>query len=301
MPITRVSDAQTFAFLTTRTGRFQVDIATLQEQIASGKRLVSPDQDPLGAATVVRANASLAALAENTRSSRFGSDILGAEDDALGEAGDLLVRAQEIATQQASSLLSPSERAAAQQEVHGLLQALTALGNSEHAGRRLFGGLALDAPPPFADPDSTGYTAATAYTGSTAEFEVKIGNGSNDRVRLSTQGDQVFGTALQALESLETALATNGDVRPTLASLEQGRALIGGERASVGAREAQLINRTTNLAGLTELEESTRAEAQDADLAVVITQLTQAQTALQATLAAAARLAQTSLVNLLSV
>jgi flagellar hook-associated protein 3 FlgL len=301
MAITRISDAQTFAFLTTRTGRLQVDIATLQEQIASGKRLVSPDQDPLGAADVVRANASLAALAEQTRSSRFGSDILGAEDDALGQAGDALVRAQEIATQQASSLLSPSERAAAREEVHGLLQALTALGNSEHAGRRLFGGLALDAPAPFADPDTPGYTAATAYTGSTAEFEVKIGNGSTDRVRLSTQGDQVFGTALQALESLETALATNGDVRPTLASLEQGRALLDSERASVGARQAQLLDRATNLAGLSNREEETRAKAQDVDLAVVITQLTQAQTALQATLAAAARLAQTSLVNLLSI
>ncbi len=301
MPVTRVSDAQTFDFLTTRTGRFQVDIATLQEQIASGKRLISPDQDPLGAAVVVRANASLAALAEQTRSSHFGSDVLGAQDDALAEAGDILVRAQEIATQQASSLLSPSERAAAREEVHGLLQALTALANGEHAGRRLFGGLALDAPAPFADPDTPGYTAATAYTGSTVEFETKVGNGPTDRVRLSTQGDQVFGTALQALESLETALATNGDVSSTLDALEQGRASLGAERASVGARQAQLLDRARDLTGLALREEETRAKAQDADLAVVITQLTQAQIALQATLAAGARLAQISLVNLLSI
>jgi flagellar hook-associated protein 3 FlgL len=301
MPITRVSDAQTFQFLTTRTGRFQVDILTLQEQIASGKRLVSPDQDPLGAAEVVRANANLAALAEQNRASSFGSDVLGAQDDALAEAGDILVRAQEIATQQASDLLSASERAAAREEVHGLLQGLTAVANGEHAGRRLFGGLALDAPAPFADPDSPGYTAATAYTGSTFEFEVKVGNGSTDRVHISTRGDQVFGTALQALESLETALATNGDVAGTLDALEQGRSVIGAERASVGARQAQLLDRTQAVRGLVEREEQTRAKAQDADLAVVITQLTQAQVALQATLAAAARLADVSLVNLLAI
>ena len=301
MPITRVSDAQTFNFLTARTGRFQTDILTLQEQIASGKRVVSPDQDPLGAAEVVRANANLAALAEQTRSTGFGSDALGAQDDALAEAGDILVRAQEIATQQASSLLSPSERAAAQEEVHGLLQGLTAVANSEHAGRRLFGGLALDAPAPFADPDAPGYTAATAYTGSTFEFEVKVGNGSTDRVRISTQGDQVFGTALQALESLETALATNGNVAGTLDQLEQGRSILGAERASVGARQAQLLDRTQTVSGLVEREEETRAKVQDADLAVVITQLAQTQVALQATLAAAARLADVSLVNLLAI
>jgi flagellar hook-associated protein 3 FlgL len=301
MPITRVSDAQTFSFLTTRTGRFQVDILNLQEQIASGKRVVSPDQDPLAAAQVVRANASLAALAEQSRATNFGGDVLGAQDDALAEAGDILVRAQEIATQQASNLLSPSERAAAREEVHGLLQGLTSIANSEHAGRRLFGGLALDAPPPFADPDAPGYTAATAYTGSTFEFEVKVGSGSADRVRVSTQGDQVFGGALQALESLETALATNGDVAATLNALEQGRSVIGAERASVGARQAQLIDRTATVRGLVEREEETRAQAQDADLAVVITQLAQAQVALQATLAAAARLADVSLVNLLAI
>src|SRR4029079_14845502 len=89
MPITLVSDAQTFSFLTTRTGRFQTEILTLQEQIASGRRVISPDQDPLGAAEVVRANANLAALAEQTRSTGLGSDARGAPDRALPDGGAL--------------------------------------------------------------------------------------------------------------------------------------------------------------------------------------------------------------------
>jgi flagellar hook-associated protein 3 FlgL len=287
-----------------------VQIRRLQEEIASGRRLLSPEEDAAGAAEVVRLNGSLAALAEHARSSGFGNDILSAQDHALADAREILVRAREIATQQASGLLGDDERAAAREEVHGLLEGLTAIANSELAGRRLFGGLALDAPAPFADPNSTGYTAATAYTGSTQEFSLRVGSSSTERVRLSTQGSDVFGGvpgtphALEALEALETALAPGGtaaDVRATLLDLEQGENTLEEERASVAARQEQLIAQGSRVSGVTLQEQGALSRVRDSDLATVITELTQAQTALQAMLATAGQLAQTSLVNLLKI
>jgi flagellar hook-associated protein 3 FlgL len=303
MAISRISDGQMFGFLTERVGRQQVSINELEEQIASGKRFASADQDPLGASHVVRLDGSIAALGQYAESSRFGTDALGAQDDALGQAGSILVRAQEIATQQASGLIGPDERVAAEQEVQGLLEGLTQLANSEQGGRRIFGGLALDAPPPFADPpaDLTTYDPTTAYSGSTQDFFVKVGSGATERVRLSTRGDAVFESSLQALHDLWTALHTNGNVAGTLAGLAQGRGDLAAERASVGARQAQLLDRTTQVSSLTTQQQKALSTVQDADLATVITQLTQAQTALQATLAAGAQLAQMSLVDLLHI
>ena len=299
MGISRVSDAQTFALLTERSGRLQVEIQTLEDQIATGKRLLHPDQDPLGAADVIRHGANLAALDQYADSARFGTSVLGSEDRLLEDARNLVVRAEQIATQQASSL-NTDQRAAAREEVHGLLEALTAIGNTEFAGRRLFGGLALDAPAPFADPNAGGYTAATAFTGSTQDFALKIGSTATERVRLSTRGDQVLQDALVGLEALETALASpTGDVTATLPGLAQGRNTLITERSSVGAREAQLLQRTTQVGGLALSVQGALARVQDADLVTVVTQLTQAQTALQAVLAVGARIAQTSLVDLL--
>jgi flagellar hook-associated protein 3 FlgL len=297
--ITRISDAQTFAFLTERVGRLQVQLNDLQQQIASGRRLLSPEQDPLGAAQVVRSGQTLAALGQYGESTRFGVQVLGAEDDAVAQAEQLMVRAREIATQQASGLLSPAERAAAREEVHGILEGLTMLGNSELAGRRLFGGLALDAPPPFADPDAGGYTAATAYGGSSATFQLRIGAGTAEQVRVSTRGDQVFGAALQSVEALEQTLAANGDTATTLAGLEQASGVLAAERASVGARQTELLARADQVSGQTVAEQHRLADVRDADITAVVTALTQAQTALQATLAAGVQIAQTSLVNLL--
>ena len=298
MAISRVTDAQTFALLTERSNRLQVTIQELEDQVASGRRLLHPEQDPLGATDVVRHGASLAALAQYRNTASFGANALGAEDKVLEDAKDLMVRAEQIATEQASSLNAPG-RATALEEVHGLLRGLTVLANTELAGRRLFGGLALDSPAPFADPDSAGYSAATAYSCSAQEFSVKIGSTANERVRVSTRGDTVFQAALAGLDALQTALASNGDVAATLPGLGQGRDALITERASVGAREAQLIDRNTQVGGLTIREQGALARVQDADLLAVVTQLTQAQTALQAVLASGARIAQTSLVDFL--
>lgn len=302
MAITRVSDAQTFAFVADRAGSLQSKIRTLQAQIASGRRLTSPDQDPAGAAQVVRHADALAGLTANGESARFGTGVLAAQDDALGEAHAILVRAEEIATQQASGLLSPDERAAAEEEVRGLLDQLTVLGNGELAGRRLFGGLALDAPAPFTDPpaDLTTYNPATAYTGSTQTFELKTGSGTTDRVRISTTGSQVFTAALQGVHALWTALDSGTNAAGALDDLSAGRAALAAERASVGVRQGQLIDRTSQIGKLDLIENEALANVRDADLISVISQLTQLQTALQATLAAGAQIAQTSLANLLS-
>lgn len=299
MSITRISDAQSFDYVQRRLMGLQGDVRRLQEQLVSGRRLLRLEDDPLGSAQVVRAEADLAALGQYDAASGFGVQVLHAQDDALGDANGLLVRAEELATQMASELYDASQRAAVREEVHGLLQELTAVANSEYAGRRLWSGLALDGPAPFADPDAPGYTAATAFTGSTYEFTVKTGAGSGDRVRTSTRGDTVFSSALQALETLETTLAGTGPVAPTLAGLATARNGIAAERSSVGARQAQLQDRVEQVRGLSVQETAARADVLDADFAVVATQLAQAQTALQALLAAASQIKENSLTSLL--
>ena len=299
MSIIRVSDAQTSDYIEARMMRLQGDLRLLQEQLVSGRRLLRPEDDPLGAGEVVRASASLAALGRYRDGANLGVQMLHAQDDSLADATALLVRAEELATQHASALYGPAQRAAAREEVHGLLQELVAVANGSFAGRRLWSGLALEAPPPFADPATPGWTAATAFTGSTYEFEVKIGPDGGDRVRASTRGDTVFTAALQALETLETTLAGSTPVAPTLDGLAAARSGLASERASVGARQAQLQDRIGRVRGLELQEESSRAAVRDVDFAMAASRLAEAQTALQALLAAAAQIKESSLSSLL--
>ena len=295
----RVTDVNSFAAVRTRLQLVQADVRRLQEELSSGRQLISADQNPLGAGEVVRAGSRLAALDQYGKSTTFGTQVLSAQDDALGQATSLLVRAEELASQQASGLYNADQRAAAKVEVQGLLKQLVTTGNSELAGRRLFGGLALDAAAPFTDPDSAGWTAATAYVGSTYEAEFKVGDGASERVRVSTRGDTVFGSALTALEGLETALNGTGPVQPSITALQDARNAITAERASVGARQAQLTARGAQINALSLQEETTQSNLRDTDFAAAASQLVEAQTALQAVISAASQMKDTSITALL--
>lgn len=296
----RVSDAMRLRLLVDGHDRLQARLFALQSQLATGRRIVSAADDPVGAAAVLRSSGALAALAQFDDSTALGLEVLGAEDGALAEAGDLLVRAEEIASATSSGTSGAAARAAAAEEVHGLLQALTAIGNRTLAGRRIFGGLAEDSAAPFTDPDAPGYDAAAAYTGSTYEFQLRIESGAT--VRLTTNGGAVFGDALESLAALETALRTpGGDVAATQAGLAAGRTTLSAERADVGIRQAMLLGHRTGLEQRVVDETARRSRIEDADVVAVVTELAQVEQALQVLLAAYGRQSDAGLASLLRI
>lgn len=299
MSVLRISDSLAFSGLTQQLMQLQVQIRDVEDQITSGQRVNSPDDDPVGAAQIVRLDGNLDALGQYDQSTSFGKDVLTSQDDALGQANDLLTRAQEIATEMSSGAVTQDQRNAAAEEVHGLLQQLTALGNTNLAGRYVFASLApTDASPtPFDDPDQAGYDP-TAYHGSTQPFSITVGAGVGQTVRLTTSGNQVFTSGLVALNTLETTLRAGGTPTASLDALEQARGTVDAERASVGARETILNGRSDQIAAQTVEQKGTRSRIADTDLTKAITQLTQLQTALQAALAAGGQIAQMGLIQL---
>ena len=120
-------------------------------------------------------------------------------------------------------------------------------------------------------------------------------------MRIATRGDTTYTGALQALQDLEAAITTNTNIPGQLTGLAAARGVLARERASVGAREAELIGRGGVIDSVKVREQGDRAEIVDADLVTVITDLTQTQSALQALFTAQSELSRTSLVNLLRI
>ena len=300
MAIFRVSDALQYSVLNQRLNSLQVQIKGLNDQITTGQRLQTPDQDPVGAAEVVRLNGDLSALGGFDSATQFGHDVLAKQDDDLGQVNDILTRAQEIATEFSSDLSTQDQRDVAASDVHGLLKAVTQLANDTIFGRRLFAALQPDSgAAPFADPDSTGYDPTAAYTGPADPFSIRIASGTGDTVQLTTPGDQVFGSTLVALSDLEDRLRTGAPVNTSITGLEAARNDVEAARASVGVREKTLIDRGDRISAQVVQTKATRSQIADTDMTQAIAQLSQLQLALQAALAAGAQIAQTSLTTLL--
>lgn len=299
--ITRVSDLQTFAELTANLGRLGQRIAELGEQAATGARVNKPSDDPSGAGMLVRAFSVRHVLGQDQRASDLAHRFLAAQDGMLDDARNLLDRAREITVQQANGVYSDGDRIAAAEEVHALLESVVFIGNGVLDGRHLFaaGADTGAGPLPFVDPNDPSFDPANPYVGPARPLEVEVGSGQ--QVRITTPGDQVFGTTIAALADLENRLRTGADPLGAFVQLDSAADELGVERASVGARAQQVHLRETQIRDADLLTTEAISITRGADMVEIVTQLAQLQGQLQLASAVGQRILEANLVNLLGV
>lgn len=131
--------------------RRQADLAKTQQQLTTGTRLTRAADDPTGAAQAQRIDHAVAALEQFGRSSDLLENRLRLQESALTDAGDILGRARELATQANTATVSPEDRSLIAKEIRHLRASLLAVANRDDGnGRALFAGQ-RDGVTPFAD------------------------------------------------------------------------------------------------------------------------------------------------------
>jgi flagellar hook-associated protein 3 FlgL len=183
-------------------------LAGAQGRASSGLRVAAPSDDPLAASLARREAARIARTEAGMRTSDAGRMDLDAADAALDQVGALLSRAREIAVSSATVTVGADERRGAAREIEHIREEIIALGNTEVAGRYVFGGN-LDDAPPF---DATG-----AYVGDGAVRELEVA----PAVRLASGVSAIttfgVGTGTDVLATLETLrVALDADDVPTI-------------------------------------------------------------------------------------
>jgi flagellar hook-associated protein 3 FlgL len=294
--VSRVTERTLISDFTFSVSRLRRQQADAQNALSSQKRLREASDDPVGAARSTSLRGEAKELDAYKDSVGVATTTLGAEDEALGQAHDILVRAREIAASLTGGLATPEARQTAAEEVTELERGLLSLANTKVAGRYIFGGLTTNGPV-FASFDDPTFSPATAYTGPAAPFSVQTAR--DESIRVTSNGGDVFGSSLQALDDLRQTLVAGNSPTPNLTPLEDAAEDIRQERASVGGRLSRLQTRDHEIGEATLSAKSMLADVEDADLTETITQLAQLQNALEATLTAGTTLMQTSILDYL--
>jgi flagellar hook-associated protein 3 FlgL len=292
--ISRVTERTLIGDFTDAVSRLRRQQAEAQSALSSQKKLREPSDDPVGAAESSRLRGETKQLDAYRDSVGVGAASLGAQDSVLGEVHDILIRARELASGLSGGLSTPEARQTAAEEVTELERGVLALGNTTIGGRYIFGGMSTDGPV-FTALDDPTFTPATAYTGPATPFTVLAAR--DESVRITTSGDQVLGSTLQALDDLRQALNAGNDPAASLTALDDAANDIRQERASVGGRLSRLQHRDGEIADAVLTAKTLLGKVEDADLTETITQLAQLQNALEATLTAGSSLLQTSIVD----
>lgn len=174
----RVSDATIYGSLIFYLQRARVQQSQTQLQMASGKRINSPSDDPVGFARVSDYRTLLATVDQRDRSVSLATGQLDEADSALSSASNnVLGRAKELAVAAANVTNGPAERKASAEELKGLIGQLLDLANRKVGDRALFTGSTTRG-------RLTGTTIAAPSTGA----PVTITAGTNDTLAVTVDG-----------------------------------------------------------------------------------------------------------------
>jgi flagellar hook-associated protein 3 FlgL len=170
----------------------QTDLTRAQEQLTSGKRVDRASVDPAAAARAERALAAIQRADAGQRALDASRNSMTLTEAALGDAGEMLQQARELALSAGNSTLSDSDRRVIAEALRGLRNDLLAVANrTDGAGRYLFGGQGSDGPPVVElPPDPADPLALPRYgfNGSSGEQTASAG----EPTPLTVDGNAVF-------------------------------------------------------------------------------------------------------------
>jgi flagellar hook-associated protein 3 FlgL len=116
------------------------DLANVQNQLSTGKRLLKPSDNPVDTANDLKLKTQLAEETQFHTNIQDGLNFMNVTDTAMQSMDTIMQRLRELAVQGSSDTLSASDRAAIVPEADQLFRQLITLTNTDYNGDYVFGG-----------------------------------------------------------------------------------------------------------------------------------------------------------------
>ncbi|WP_340571233.1 flagellar hook-associated protein FlgL [Stenotrophomonas sp. G106K1] len=163
----------------------QAKLSHLEQQIATGSKIVSAKDDPVAAGAAVGLDRSLAALERMKLNGNNVQNRLGVQENTLAQVNDLMARVNDLTIQASNPALSAPDKKTLITELNQIREGLLSLANSsDGTGRYVFGGT-NDSDPPFAKIDGK-----VVYRGDQTQRQVEVG--PDTYVRDALPGSEIF-------------------------------------------------------------------------------------------------------------
>lgn len=287
----------------------QARLIRAQDELSSGRKVISPSDDPAVAANAERNRAEQRRLDAQTRINEYALGNLTQTESVLGSINDLMQSVREAVIQAGNGGYTPDDRRQIAAQLREQRKELLSLANrTDGSGGYMFGGMGSSSAP-FVD------TAGTVtYQAQSGELVVGLGEAAvpsalDGRDLLMNLPDGLGGvkSVFNVLDSLASALedptltspAIGTLVRSTLSDLDAAMQKISTRRTEVGENLRSLETRL-QLARDGQLGLASQLSSMvDIDYAKAITEFQNQQTSLSAAMRTYAQIAKMSLFDYL--
>lgn len=186
------------------------DLLKIQQQVASGRRILTPADDPVAAARALGISQSQSLNHQYGVNLEAAKSSLGLEEGILASVTTLIQDAKTAAINAGNPVLNNSDRASLATELRGRYQELLGLANSTDSnGQYLFSGY-QGATPPFAETSP----GSVAYSGDQGQRLIQVG--AARQIAVSDSGFDVFQRIKSGNGTFVTAAASGNSGSATI-------------------------------------------------------------------------------------
>lgn len=190
-----------------RISSLQAEQSRLQQQISTGRRILTPSDDPVAAARALELQQAMSSNSQFASNRIIAQNHLNASESTLGNVSDLLLAAQSTLVSAGNPTYSDAQRGFIANELRGMLDQLVGLANTrDGAGNYLFSGFQSNTAPFAASP-----TGAT-YQGDDGVQYLQVAGGRQMALNetgsniFQAGGNDVFATMNELVTLLETPI-----------------------------------------------------------------------------------------------
>jgi flagellar hook-associated protein 3 FlgL len=295
------SAAQSFL---TGLDQIQQRLNNAQAELTTGLKINKVSDSPGQVAELWQARSNLDQVQQTgSNLSRVQTEVNTAQS-VLQTAVSLVERAQTLGAQGATDTATAQTRQALGAELGSILQQLVSTANTTVDGRYIFSG--DDDQQAAYSIDLTQSSPTSSYQGSPATRQVQGPDGSP--IMVSETAQQIFDSSnaqqnvFVSINNLRQALLNNNSsgISSAMADVQTSNAYLNQQLAFYGTVQNRVDSAVSFSQTYQTQLQSELSGIQDADEAQAITQLTQAQTQLQAALVSRAKIPHTSLFDFLA-
>ncbi len=263
----------------------QADLSRTELQLATGKRIRTPSDDPAAAVKVLDLGESLSRLEQYQRNADSALTRLAEEEAALEGIGNVIQRVRELAVQGNTGTMSAEDRKSIAGEIRQNIDSYMRFVNSRDAnGEHLFSGYRSDTAPITHDG-----TGNFSYQGDAGQMLVRIGDGraiaAGDNGRFLMDIPAAAGGVTdigKIMYDLAVNLESDSADPNALTDLDAALNEVLNVRASVGSRVNAVEDQKNANDALIVAAKSVRSDLEDLDYAEAIGRFNQQLAALQA-------------------
>lgn len=281
---------------------------TTQTQLATGRKINKPSDDPVGITYSLRYRAELSSNEQYQKNVDSAVSWLDFNDTVMDQAGSVVQRLRELTVQAATGTNPQSALDSINEEVRQLKAQLVDISNSTLNGKYVFNGETYDVKP-YDFPTSADGSFDTTNASSVVTDSGKINFivGESIQLPINVTGNEVFGDTTEAdnlfviFNTISQALASGDqtELSNQLANIDTRTNKILAIRAEIGAK----TNRVELMQGrLSDLEVNLtdlQAKVEDADYAELSIKSKIQENIYNASLSAGAKIISQSLVDFL--